>query len=266
MVDRISEHELRQMYSGDQLSMREIAKEVGVSQSTICDWMKEYSIESRTRSESHLINTLKPSKEELQRMYWNEIMSMAEIAKNIGVYPNTVHIWMKEYNINTRTNLESLSVNTLKPSKEVLTEMYWDHEMSQSKIAEHIGVSQETVRYWMQKYGIKSRTLSESLIGENNGNWNGGTSFEPYCNKFNSKFKESVCERDDFTCQLCGYEQKLGGQKLDVHHIHYDRGNCYPDVVALCRSCHAKINGDRDYWEQYFSDQLIERGLLNWSM
>ena len=212
------------------------------------------------------------SKEELEQMYWDEEMSQLEIAKNIGVSCTTVHIRMKRYEIKIRTPSEAqLTLKGVqKPSKEELHSMYWDQEMSQSEIARKIGVGYATVSNWMAEHGIKARTKSESLvdkcIGENNGNWQGGLSGGKYCYKFNNKFKEDVRERDDYTCQLCGCEQLLGGRALDVHHIHYDRENCYPDVVALCRSCNISVNGDRDYWEDYFETHLIVRGLLNWSM
>jgi hypothetical protein len=101
---------------------------------------------------------------------------------------------------------------------------------------------------------------------KNNGNWNGGISFNPYCEKFNDTFKEAVRERDDYICQLCGHEQKLDGCRLSIHHIHYDKENCYPDVIALCRSCNSAVNANRDHWEQYFEDLLIERGLVCWSI
>jgi transposase-like protein len=184
-------------------------------------------------------------------LYWDDEMSTVGIAKLVGVYPGTVYKWMKLYGIETRTNSESRLINTKKLSKEEIKEMYWDKVMSTLDIAKVVGVSQVTVFNWMREYCIESRP-----------SWKGGISFEPYCNKFNNTFKESIRERDDYTCQLCGYEQLSGGRKLDVHHIHYDKENCYPDVVALCRSCNARVNGDRDFWEQYFESRLLERGII----
>lgn len=93
--------------------------------------------------------------------------------------------------------------------------------------------------------------------------WNGGTSFEPYCYKFNNELKERIRERDNRTCQNCG--TKENGRKLTCHHIHYDKENCYPDLITLCHSCNSKANGNRDYWEKYYMAILKTRGLLNWS-
>lgn len=99
--------------------------------------------------------------------------------------------------------------------------------------------------------------------GPSNPAWNGGTSFEPYCHKFNNELKERIRERDNRTCQNCGIKEN--GRKLSVHHIHYDKDNCYPDLITLCNSCNLKANGNRDYWEEYYMAILETRGLLNWS-
>lgn len=99
------------------------------------------------------------------------------------------------------------------------------------------------------------------LSGENASNWRGGTSFLPYCHKFNNELKERIRERDNRTCQLCAIKEN--GKKLDVHHIHYDKENCDPDLIALCHCCHAKVNSsNRIYWEKYFVEHLITRELI----
>jgi hypothetical protein len=91
-------------------------------------------------------------------------------------------------------------------------------------------------------------------------NWNGGTSFVPYCQKFNKQLKEKIRNRDNRTCQLCGVKEN--GKKLFVYHIHYDKENCYPDLIALCAGCNSKANGNRQYFEVFFMNKLNERGLL----
>lgn len=85
--------------------------------------------------------------------------------------------------------------------------------------------------------------------GSNNGRWKGGKSYGPYCHKFNEKLKEAIRKRDNYTCQLCGMHQDDSFRKHDVHHIHYDKENCDPDLITLCCKCNAKVNSNRDYWE-----------------
>ena len=261
----ITEKELHDMYWNEGMTQREIGKVCGVSNVTVSRWIKEYGIKTRTGSESKMMGVLIPSKSELMEMYLDQNMSMNEIAISVGVSLFSISTWMTQYKIKARTTSKSLLINTLMPSKSELEEMYIGKGMTLKEIGKEIGVSSATVGLWMNGYVIETRTLFD-FVGENANAWKGGLSYEPYCIKFNNKFKESIRRRDDYICQLCGHEQLLGGIKLSVHHIHYDKENCYPDVVALCNSCNSRVNGNRDYWEQYFEDLLIGRGLFYWSM
>jgi len=96
-------------------------------------------------------------------------------------------------------------------------------------------------------------------VGENNPAWMDGISFLPYCRKFNDKLKERIRNRDGRACQLCNIKENE--TLLSVHHIHYDKENCEPDLIALCRSCNARVNANRDHYEKLFMNKLIERGL-----
>jgi len=97
------------------------------------------------------------------------------------------------------------------------------------------------------------------LTGEKSPRWKGGTSYLPYCPKFNEKLKAKIRQRDNYTCQLCGVKEN--GRRLSVHHIHYDKPNCDPDLIVLCCSCNFKVNDNRYYWEVFFMQKLKERGL-----
>ncbi len=112
----------------------------------------------------------------------------------------------------------------------------------------------------------RSTEQKQKISGENSWNWQGGISFEPYCKKFNKSLKESIRDRDERICQECGKTEIENGKKLTCHHIHYDKPNCDPDLIALCTSCNSKVNGNRDYWEEYFMNKLKERGLCKLSL
>lgn len=92
--------------------------------------------------------------------------------------------------------------------------------------------------------------------------WKGGIAFLPYCPKFNRILKEKVRDRDNRTCQLCS--EKENGTKLSIHHIHYDKENCHPDLISLCRKCNTKVNFNREKYEWFFMNKLNERDLLFW--
>lgn len=110
----------------------------------------------------------------------------------------------------------------------------------------------------------KSKLIGK-LSGEKHPNWNGGSSFFPYCKLFNRPLKEAVRNRDNSICQLCNKTEEENGQKHSVHHIHYDKENCEPDLITLCRGCNAKVNQNRDYYENLFMNMLNDRKLLFWT-
>lgn len=100
----------------------------------------------------------------------------------------------------------------------------------------------------------------KKMSGENNSNWRGGKSFEPYCPKFNEAFKESVREKFGRVCFLCPTTEEENGRKLGVHHVNYnkdclcDDSNC--EFVPLCTTCHSKTNHNRKNWEQTIIEKL----------
>lgn len=101
------------------------------------------------------------------------------------------------------------------------------------------------------------RKISESLKGEKSYLWKGGLTYEEYGINWTDILRESIRDRDEYTCQICGIHQdELTGmnKKLDVHHIDYNKKNLDPDnLITLCRTCHVKTNHNRDYWKKYFT-------------
>lgn len=100
------------------------------------------------------------------------------------------------------------------------------------------------------------KKISEAQSGDKSPHWKGGISYQPYPDDWNETLRNSVRQRDGYTCQECGIHQdELGGRfkKLDVHHIDYNKDNLDPNnLITLCKSCHSKTNNNRDYWINYF--------------
>lgn len=110
---------------------------------------------------------------------------------------------------------------------------------------------------------LMGRKLSVEVIrklsGSNSSSWKGGISFEPYSSEFTNQLKEYIRERDNYVCQLCGKKQRQNSnnKKLSVHHIDYNKQNCYPkNLISLCRVCHAEVNSDRKAWTRIFRRRI----------
>lgn len=96
--------------------------------------------------------------------------------------------------------------------------------------------------------------MSKSHIGiqkgEKSPSWKGGTSFLPYCFKFNFSLKERVRNRHGRSCVLCGISEMFYGRRLDVHHIDGNKmqgcDGAHWSLVPLCNQCHGTLNGEKD--------------------
>lgn len=107
-------------------------------------------------------------------------------------------------------------------------------------------------------------------IGAKNPAWKDGISFEPYCVKFNEAFKNYIRQKFGYVCFLCPTTQEENGQALSVHHISYNKdcgcdGDKTCNFVPLCIRCHAKTNGNREYWEKLITDKL-HRTIIGWNV
>jgi len=92
----------------------------------------------------------------------------------------------------------------------------------------------------------------EKIKGEKNGSWKGGISVNEYGEEFNEDLKTKIRKRDKFRCAIC----KKNG--YDVHHVDYNKkNNVEENLITLCRSDHAKTNFNRDSWELYFKNYIL---------
>ena len=59
--------------------------------------------------------------------------------------------------------------------------------------------------------------------------------------------KESIRQRDNYKCQMCGVPQCETMRKLPIHHIDEDKNNLNPkNLITLCNSCHNKVRFNPD--------------------
>lgn len=128
-----------------------------------------------------------------------------------------------------------------------------DETKKKMSISRKRWLKKQPKEYWVRQAEIRT--------GELNHNWNGGSSFEPYCIKFNYAFKECIREQFNRRCFLCNKTEPDNKRRLSVHHINYNK-DCLCDntkcrFVPLCASCHGKTNKDREYWESFILSKLM---------
>ena len=121
-------------------------------------------------------------------------------------------------------------------------------------------------KYWLgKKHSPETiQKMRDVKKGENNPNWRGGSSFEPYCVKFNNEFKERVRNFFGRKCVECGIDECDNDVRLHVHHVNFRKDSCcstavIPLFVTLCTSCHSKSNYNREYWEDRFTRLINEK-------
>ena len=101
---------------------------------------------------------------------------------------------------------------------------------------------------------------SENKSGENNPNWKGGISFDPYCEKFNEVKKKEVRDRYDNCDYLTGIYRDIcnmvGGkvQELSVHHVDYDKMQGCDDIkwklIPVSKRHNTMFNKNRPFWKK----------------
>lgn len=105
-------------------------------------------------------------------------------------------------------------------------------------------------RFCNQKCSSSWLTLIRN-VGENHPRYINGAARSEYPSEFNESFKAKVRKRDNYKCKICNNFGK------EVHHIDYNKENTHEDnCITLCRSCHAKTNSNRKYWQDKLRKEL----------
>lgn len=215
-----------ELYLRDKKSLKEICSLYNIkSQATIYNILKKNNIKCRNRSEAIKLSFK-------NRDVWNKNFKIKE---NKEIYDK---MYSKEKNkkASERTKGRSWEERYGKDKAKIMKE-----KASNSKKGNH----------FINSGKFKERDIR--IIGSNNTNWNGGSSFEPYDEKFNESFRKLIRKRDNQVCMLCGIHREKLNRALDVHHINYDKLLTIPEnCISLCTSCHIKTNSNRKSWVDFF--------------
>jgi len=90
------EEKIKDMYWNKRLSLKKIAKEIGVSAGLIRKNMVSWNIERRASRKREL---KKPNKEEIEKLYVNKNSNIEKIRKTLNVGLTTFYRWLKKDNI-----------------------------------------------------------------------------------------------------------------------------------------------------------------------
>lgn len=174
-----------------------------------------------------------------------------------GVYPKS-----EEHREKLRKSKQGRHFSKL---SEVMKKLWQNPEYRKNQIRIHKGRKHFVLEEIRKKISeaLKGRKLSKewkkkiskSMRGKRNGSWRGGKSFEPYSVDWTETLRQSIRERDHYTCQLCGKQQ--GNRAFAIHHIDYNKKNNNPDnLITLCCICHAKTGFNRKYWKDFFTKKI----------
>jgi hypothetical protein len=107
------------------------------------------------------------------------------------------------------------------------------------------------------------KKISIAFTGERHPNWQGGKSYEPYCKKFKTPFKERVRIFFGRVCVGCGKKESDSNRRLDIHHVNYDKKVCCNEnerlFVALCPSCHGKTQFNKEMWKKHYTKIINDK-------
>jgi DNA-binding transcriptional ArsR family regulator len=95
---------LRRLYFEEEMSMKEIGDNLGVSRSAISSWMKDFGIETRNTSEARRLKAPKRLRDEewVYKKYWEEGLTIGEISDLVDVYRDTASKWLERLGIEKR--------------------------------------------------------------------------------------------------------------------------------------------------------------------
>jgi predicted transcriptional regulator len=151
--------------------------------------------------------------------------TLKQISKNLGISRYKTRIQLKLYNLKTIYWKPSNP-----PLKEKMEELI-EKNFSSYRIAEEMGYSQTNIRYWLEKYGLKTHPLWYIIRKEKSQEILSGYKTCPKCkikmelNKENFYFKKNGSFH--YWCKKCNDIESLKKQRqMKINSVNYKGGKC----------------------------------------
>lgn len=252
---------LRGQYIEQRQRCADIAEKCECSADTVRRWLHRHDIEVRPRGgdgEHRAVDKQLTDSQWLRHQYVQDEKTAAEIAEAIGCSPSAVQNWLNKHGVQIDKNRYFRSDKLA--DRDWLREQYVEKERTGYEIADECDCSFSVVYEWIRKHGIETG-YNGGLSGDEHPRWSGGQT--PYGAGWNESKRETVRERDDYTCQnpRCSVTQSEHqdehGEKLHVHHLRKARKIDDPEerndpenLITLCRACHKR-------WEKMADAGLV---------
>jgi transposase len=211
-------------------------------------------------------------REPLERMLC-EGLSLEAIGKLVGRHPSTVGYWVGKHGLVPPLRDRHAAKGAL-PRRELETLV--DEGLTLSQIAERVGRSYSTVRYWTQRYGLETAHLRRIrsnakapavdrvcprhgltlFVLESRGSYRCRRCRSEAVSRRRRRVKLALISEAGGACQLCGYDRYQGA--LEFHHrdpsqksFGFSAGGVTRTIdmlrneakkcVLLCSNCHAEV-------------------------
>jgi len=199
--------QIRRLYCEEELSITEMSEMLDCARSVVHNWIDKHGIEPRDRSNTpdpwENLETPWRDVKRLRELYCERLMSVAEVAEELGCAAPTVRRWMRRHNIEVRGN-RSLRISELHDG-DWLRKKYVMEGNSMLAIGESLGCSAKAVKTALKRAEIDLKKEVETYpTGEEH--W-----------AYNSNFVE---------CEYCGVEKDVPMWKLDRHEMFFCNNSC----------------------------------------
>ena len=243
---------LFQLYVTEKRTTTEIAKMLGLCQSTISVWLKKYDIPLRQGREAQ--NPKKFSRELLHELYTVQQKSIETIRKELNTSEQNIAYLLGVHEIPKRSKTAKFGGhNKGVPMSDKQKKLMSEIAKARTK---H---SRSGVKLSYETRSKIAKSLAGRYAGPESPHYTDGGNFQRYRQWLAAgyeyrQWRRDVFERDGYSCQMC---LKKSNGDIQAHHIytarkHLDKITCVENGITLCEKCHTSIKGKEDEYIEIF--------------